>query len=428
MVAKAKPVRTERLEEDLATKEVYHYVDSERGIDQKCREVFKNKDEEIHYPIGYDGGPKYKHTKRFVFRGFDGKLPVGVQKAATRGLGFTKVLKPLMNYVEMTLSLNEIVIVKSGLPYLSADRKTLTIPESSLRHLYTVFKNTLDKHKSENEQLAAEQLHFLLPKKMKKAKGKYIKNSIASALATWQQSLGEFSDKDKGAVRDLFDKLSLTDGFLTSSTLLKTKSRLDAKYIEDVIAQFRRLMARRTETSKLEKDWQAFLKKHSWMFSYIFAFPIILLEDEAYVGGKNLSNKNGKVTDFIVKNDLTDNVAFVEIKTHKTELIKKGSAYRGTDVYAMSSDLSGAISQVLNQRDNFQKEFAVHKMKTKESIETFNSKCVVLMGALSDLNKEQHSTFELFRSNSKDVEILTFDELLSRFTKLKELIAKGSSK
>ena len=96
-------------------------------------------------------------------------------------------------------------------------------------------------------------------------------------------------------------------------------------------------------------------------------------------------------------------------------------------MYAMSSDLSGGIAQVLNQRDNFQKEFAIHKLKSKEQFETFNSKCVVLMGCLADMKKEQISSFELFRSNSKDVDILTFDELLERFKKLKELITSGSS-
>ena len=32
-------------------------------------------------------------------------------------------------------------------------------------------------------------------------------------------------------------------------------------------------------------------------------------------------------------------------------------AYRGTDVFAASKELTGCISQVINQRDNFQKEF-----------------------------------------------------------------------
>jgi hypothetical protein len=258
---------------------------------------------------------------------------------------------------------------------------------------------------------------------VKSGKRKYIANSIASALSSWEQSLDEFSDKDKQSVKDLFDKLSLTDGFFSTETLLKTKETVDATYIDDVIAQFEVMMAQKKETKTLEKKWQAFLKKHSWIFSYIFSFPIILLEDEAYVGGKSLSNKDGKVTDFIVKNDLTDNVAFIEIKTHRTELLRKGTPYRGTNVFAMSSDLTGGITQVLNQRDNFQKHFATHKMNSDVSFESFNSKCVVLMGSLSNLGRKEIPSFELFRSNSKDVEILTFDELLDRFKNIKTLMA-----
>ena len=57
-----------------------------------------------------------------------------------------------------------------------------------------------------------------------------------------------------------------------------------------------------------------------------------------------------------------------------------------------------------------------------KGFETFNSKCVVLMGSISDLSDKELGSFELFRSNSKDVEILTFDELLARFNNLKELM------
>jgi len=46
------------------------------------------------------------------------------------------------------------------------------------------------------------------------------------------------------------------------------------------------------------------------------------------------------------------------------------------------------------------------------------------MGSISDMSKDQIQSFELFRSNSKDVEILTFDELLARFVKSKSTIVK----
>ncbi|MBK9983877.1 MAG: DUF4263 domain-containing protein [Saprospiraceae bacterium] len=64
----------------------------------------------------------------------------------------------------------------------------------------------------------------------------------------------------------------------------------------------------------------------------------------------------------------------------------------------MSSDLSGGITQVLNQRDNFQKQFAIHKMNSDDKkFESFNSKCVVLMGSIADLNSKEISSFELFK-------------------------------
>ena len=61
-------------------------------------------------------------------------------------------------------------------------------------------------------------------------------------------------------------------------------------------------------------------------------------------------------------------------------------------------------------------------MNSNNQFETFNSKCVVLMGSISDLDIKQLKSFELTRSNSKDVDILTFDELLERFENFKKLM------
>ncbi|MNL75648.1 hypothetical protein D3C87_2014890 [compost metagenome] len=44
------------------------------------------------------------------------------------------------------------------------------------------------------------------------------------------------------------------------------------------------------------------------------------------------------------------------------------------------------------------------------------------MGQISSLTKKQLRPFELLKSNSKDVEIITFDELLSRIENVQKLI------
>lgn len=415
--------RREELRSDLTTKRVYFFIDEEKGIDQKCREVFKNKLEIIHYPIGFDGGQRYKNVRKFVFKGFknNSSLPTGIQKSAKFGFGFTKVLSPLMDILEEDLKLKEIHIVATGKPKL--EKSILTIDESTLGKLYPIFKNILDKQKQARLDLAQSKLNSLFPKKIAAPEKKYIPNSVNAALSNWSQAIDEFSDRDKDAIRELFDKLSLEDGFFSMDTLIATKETLDKQYIEDVIEEYKKLLKQKNETATLEKKWQAFLGKHNWVFSYMFSFPVMLFHQEAFVGGKNLSNKNGKVTDFLIKNSLSENVAFLEIKTHRTSLIGSKTAYRGNDVFPMSKDVTGGIAQVLDQRDNFQKQFGMHLYNSDESFETLNSRCVVLMGTLKDLTKMQLKSFELFRSNCKDVEIVTFDELLWRFENLKTLIA-----
>ena len=421
-MAEEEPIKEEKELKRTATRFIYEFTDSEKKIKKVSKEVYRKTDKEIHYPWGFDGKAKYPNIKKIIYEGFEGKLPVGTIKAATFGYGFNSKLKPIGDFIGGDLKIEVIKIVKSGTPKIDLTKKEITINEEVLRKLYDVFVVKLDQQSQDRANLAQQQLKVIFPEEISEVEHIYVKNSIAEVISTWGSSINEFSDKDKAAIKDMFDKLSVTDDFLDSETLLDTKKKLDAKYIEDVIEEFKDLMGRTADSSATEKKWQEFLNKHSWIFSHIFSFPIILFQDEAYVGGKTLSNKNGKLNDFLVKNDLTENVAFIEIKTHKTELIKKGKAYRGNDVFGLSNDLSGGIAQVLNQRDNFQKHYAVIKMETDEPFETYNSKCVVLMGEIKSLNKKELRSFELVRSNSKDVEIITFDELLARIESLQKLI------
>jgi hypothetical protein len=416
------PIREERPLRKTTTREFFEFEDSEKGIKKVSKEQYLKKDIVVHYPWAYSGGDKYPNVKKFIYEGFNGKLPVGAQKVATYGYGFVKNLKLIGDYLGKELKIQIIRIIKEGDTTIDPKKKTATISEADLRKLFDVFDVKTKHQKQDLENLAQQQLQILYPKQIDDVQYKYVQNSIAEIIHTWGSSIDEFSDKDKGAVKGMFDKLSITSDFLTPESLLTTKEKLDAKYIEDVIKEYQKLMTITTDTAPTEKKWQEFLKKHNWIFSFVFSFPIMLFQEEAYVGGKTVSNKDGKLNDFLVKNGLTENVAFIEIKTPNTKLMKKGKAYRGSDVFAANDSLSGGISQVLNQRDNFQKHFATIKMTSKSAFETFNSKCVVLMGKIENLKDDELRSFELLRSNSKDVEILTFDELFMRLESLQKLI------
>lgn len=415
----------EKVEKENSAKKVMFYHDTTNAVKQLSAEIFKKTDQIIHYPRGFDGGDKYKTIKKFIYRGYKGKLPVGVVKSVTFGYGFTKTLNPFAYYLNDNLDIEEVIIEKGGKVELDIPRKKLYLNEIALDSLQNAFSSIFKKNKDDVNYVLKTNLNLLFPAQIPKPAKTYAENALATSLSSWGNTIEEFSDADKNAIKDLFDKLSLTTDFLTKDALAKTKEIVDVKYIQETLKQFKDLMKLKTDGESLEKQWQEFLRDNSWIFSSIFAQPVILYKREAYVGGKTIDNKNGKFNDFLIKNSLSDNVSFLEIKTHKTKMLEN-TAYRGEDVFSATKDLTGSVVQVLNQRDNFQKEFYATKVKSKGkgNFETFNSKCVVLIGSTKDLDENQRYSFELFRSNSRDVEILTFDELQTKIESLQKVMTK----
>ena len=182
-----------------------------------------------------------------------------------------------------------------------------------------------------------------------------------------------------------------------------------------------------------EEYWQsAILEKYPWVVGHVFATPCMLFASKAYVGGKAIDNKKGHVVDFLYQNKLTGNVSLVEIKTPCTGLL--GKEYRNGS-YSISTDLSGAVTQVLSYKQTLLNEFAVLQMNSSTHMEAFSPKCVILAGCLSQFvdsngfsNRDKLSSFENFRNNLNGISILTFDELLQRVEDLISILdAHGRS-
>ena len=122
--------RGEKIEKDLATKEVWYYYDTENKIKQISREIFKNTDQIIHYPRGFEGGQKYKTIKKFIYKGFKRKLPVGIVKSVNFGWGFTKTLNPFSYYINNNYTIEEVIISKTGQVELDLPNKKLFLNEN----------------------------------------------------------------------------------------------------------------------------------------------------------------------------------------------------------------------------------------------------------------------------------------------------------
>jgi len=173
--------------------------------------------------------------------------------------------------------------------------------------------------------------------------------------------------------------------------------------------------------NKDESFWQSTLKKYSWVIAQCFSMPLMLFQDQAYVGGTGINNKNGSITDYAYKNNLTGCIALVEIKNPQVNIV--GRKYRNT--YSISSELTGSINQLLNYKSNLQKEFYKFQAQTSNQLKSLNSKCLLIIGRLDTLDDDQKESFELFRNELKTVDIVTFDELFLKLETMLNIIKEN---
>lgn len=170
-----------------------------------------------------------------------------------------------------------------------------------------------------------------------------------------------------------------------------------------------------------EEYWQKLFSENSFLLSQIFAFPIIILKGKAYVGGKSFDNRGANLLDFLCQNSLTKNTVLIEIKTPTTKLL--GSRYRD-NIYNISPDVSGAIIQVSNYKHSLSQDFYSLKNDKLQDIETFNPQSLVIVGTINRELKDsdQKKSFELFRNELKNVQVISFDELFSKVKVLIDLL------
>ncbi|OEE53616.1 Shedu immune nuclease family protein [Vibrio splendidus] len=203
----------------------------------------------------------------------------------------------------------------------------------------------------------------------------------------------------------------------TPETLGKLRSDIELVTLERLIRQFEELLGKRTT----EDTWQTLFNENPFILSLAFGYPAIKVRDQASVGGKRLSGDGEKITDYLIKNRITNNLAIVEIKKPSTQLLHK-TAYRGA-VYSASADLSGSVTQVLDQRYHLEQNIASIKMNSKVyDIESYAIHCVLVIGTLPN-DDDMRKSLELYRRNSKDVDIVTFDELLLKLKQLMQFLS-----
>lgn len=217
---------------------------------------------------------------------------------------------------------------------------------------------------------------------------------------------------------------------LTSSDIEAVLASLEQLEIED-LQELSSLIGLRTLKTSLEiwegnKDnsdeefWQRTLGEYAFVLSQVFSYPIIVLKDKAYVGGKSVENLGGSIVDFLLQNNVSQNVILAEIKTPVTPLL--GPLYRG--VYNTSSDITGAVIQISNYRHSLITEYFSLSGPGAPNFTAFEPQCIVVAGNhIAQLEDEtKRRSFELFRSQLRYVQLITYDELFGKVKLLLDLL------
>jgi hypothetical protein len=176
-------------------------------------------------------------------------------------------------------------------------------------------------------------------------------------------------------------------------------------------------------TDQPEKAWQHFFHRNEWIFGFGLDYRFLgILQDEADVGRSDVAGRDAPVADFLL--GATNFTVLVELKQPGTPLFGGSRARSGS--WRLSTDLMDSVSQILQQKASWQIKAETNAAgnfdRTGDLIRqrTVDPKSILVIGsdgafAGSDAERDAKlRTFELFRRDSRNIEILTFTELYER--------------
>lgn len=218
----------------------------------------------------------------------------------------------------------------------------------------------------------------------------------------------------------VFERLLNEEGYLE-------KYKKDESEISKMIAQGEENGLSINENSKEEITWQYFFYKNPWIFGYGLNYRYQnILQKEFSASDTDGAGKEQVNADFLIGDNYY--TTFVELKTPNTDLfINTKSGKNRSGSWSISNHLIYAVSQILEQKAAGQIKLEKNPFDdegNRISQKGYDSKCILVVG---NINKEfeesgdsekiseiKKKTFELYRRDSRNVEIITFDELYDR--------------
>lgn len=193
---------------------------------------------------------------------------------------------------------------------------------------------------------------------------------------------------------------------------------------EKSLEKFRELL---DDNDTSEDDWQKFFEANYWIFAGI-SLKLFFQRDIIPQGNIGIADTRGHgapISDFVCIDKYT---TLVELKKHTTPIftnVKRNTAR--TNTWSFSSDFIDGISQCLAQKEELVSNHNSKDFVTKDGkiikAEVQDPKVIFIIGNYksempdvdNDINdKIKADTFERYRRDCRNIEIITYDELYER--------------
>lgn len=255
----------------------------------------------------------------------------------------------------------------------------------------------------------------------------------------------EQSDKVKALV-ELFQKAKLSD--IEIETVLRETRKKDLKSFDALLedeSNWRRYQTKYEDemTGKGEEAvWHHFLKKHHWFLGLNLDIRFIKdLISEGNVGIQTTRGSGSPFADFI---GISDYTTLIELKTPNTDIFTPTRRTTSrANTWSFSAEFIDGVSQCLGQKfdwDKFSnsKDLILdNKVLNQVHYRTLDPKAIFIIGNKSrEFPSDSADTevlikrdaFQKFRRNSRNVDIVTFDELYERAKFIVHGRAQGTHK
>jgi hypothetical protein len=349
-------------------------------------------------------------------------LPAGLTKDPSYGLGVQNDYRIIVNAIKQIPEVKHIVLAGDRPTSLDGDRYYLNLREfDGLRRAVNRIKAQKQSEGAQDKLVLARNtlLSNVLPHRFAETKRAYKPDTIFKLIEA-KAPAQSLSKADRSAAVKLVEQSKRKLAEESPAELLQLKNDLELVSLEALIAKFEEMLGK----TLVENQWQKLFNENPFILNMVFGYPVVKIRDQAHVGGQTLAGSGSTITDFLIKHKMSNNIALFEIKTPQTSLLNK-TAYRG-GLYSPASDVVGAISQILDQKYELQKSIASIKDSSRQyDIESYAVHGVLIVGRMP-ADPDRLKSFELFRANSKDVAVFTFDEVLEKLKLLLRFLSERS--